>query len=371
MISRRKTVNVLRENKGLTMNRIKLVRLACECLVIATLGTVATAAAAQDVPADQASAQTSSSDVLDPRERTLGGPLSPAATAPAASGDLDRLRIQFGVMPRFITNYFQSEDDFGASTTAVPKKTAHIVTLSANVEYDLVSEADKVLQVRARVRPNFFTNLKGADSTDIDAALAYTAGPNQLTLGYVGTPKRLSSVVSGTRVYGESEGFNAEYVRKLSKLWRARVSYQYSRETFSAFKERDLSVDQFRADLRYRLSRAFMPSVGFEYRRAYARVDNYDYKRPALMLSVTSELGRAVYMNFRYRYSERTYLTDLATDSNFGREDHRHEFSFYGTYQLGSGLSLFAFADHTTNKSNLISHDFKSEDGGLGLFYQF
>lgn len=349
------------------MKRIKMIGLAGKCVAAVAFGTIATAAAAQDEASDRTSAQ---SDTLDVRERTLGGPLSPGA-APVTVDEADRLRVQFGVMPRFITNYFQAEDEFNASTNVVPKTTAHIVTLSANVEYDILNQDDKVLQIRGRVRPNFFTNLNGADSTDIDAAVAYTSGPSQFTITYFGTPKRLSSIVSGMKVYGETEGFNTEYVRKLSKLWRARVSYQYSRETFSAFKERDLSIDQVRGDVRFRLSRAFMPSVGFEYRRAYARVNNYDYKRPALMFSVTSEIGSAVYMNFRYRYSDRTYLTDLPTDSNFGREDHRHEFSFYGNFQLGGGLSLFAFADHTTNHSNLITHEFKSEDGGLGLFYQF
>lgn len=356
------------------MNRNRIARLACECLATAALGGVATAATAQTVPAgttDQPAAPAASDTVGT--DRTLGAhdaaPTPPIA--PTGNSDADRLRIEVGVMPRFISNYFQEQDEFNAPTAAVPKKTAHITTLSASLGYDLIKEANSTLTFNMRVRPNFFSNLKGADSTDLDASLAYAWGPNQFTLGYFGTPKRLSSVVNGVNVYGETEGFNAEYMRSLSKRLRVRTSYQLSRETYSDFTERNLSVHQFRADVRYKLNPLFMPSIGFEYRRADADVQSFDYKRPALLLSVTSEVGRAAYMNFRYRYSDRTYLTNVATDSDFGREDHRHEFSFYGTFQLGGGFSIFAFADHTTNHSNSISNTFKSSDGGLGLFYRF
>ena len=366
----REAWHVSRGSRGLKMKRIKLTGLACEFAIAAALGSVATAATAQDVPpaeSNPASAQAPLSDPSDLQERAQ----APTPATNASSDATDRLRVQVGIMPRFIDNYFQSEDAFNASTAAVPKKNAHLITFSAGLSYDLVKTADSALTANVRVRPNFFSNLKGADSTDLDASLAYRWGPNQFTLGYFGTPRRLSSVSSGVNIYGETEGFDAEYVRTLSKRWRARASYQFSRETFSAFTERDLSLHQFRSDVRYKLTPLFMPSVGFEYRRANAGSDNFSYKRPALLLSVTSEVGRVAYMNFRYRYSDREYLTDLPTDSNFGREDHRHEFNFYGTFQLGHGFSIFAFANHTTNHSTSATHVFKAKDGGLGLFYQF
>lgn len=349
----------------------------CKGLAIIALATAGTAAAAQDVPAAQAGQpadQAAANAAPQVQERALGSPEAapgPAVKSTPATDEADRFHLQVGVMPRFVGNYFQTEDEFNTSTTPIPKKRADIITFSASLAYDLVKNPGETLTANVRVRPNLFTNLKGADSTDLDANIVYSKGPNQITIGYFGTPKRLSSIVAGQRIYGETEGFNVEYLRSLAKRWRIRGSYQYSRETYSAFAERNLSLDQFRADVRYKLNPLFMPSVGFEYRRAYAAVDNSDYKRPALLLSVTSEVGKFAYLNLRYRYSDRTYLTNVPTDSNFGREDHRYEFNFYGTFQLGHGFSVFAFADHISNHSNSITHAFKSKDGGLGLFYQF
>jgi len=86
---------------------------------------------------------------------------------------------------------------------------------------------------------------------------------------------------------------------------------------------------------------------------------------------VTSEIGKLAYLSFRYRHLDRHYSTDVPADSHFGRRDNRDQFTFYGTVWLGHGFSVFGYADHINNHSNVSYANFKTTEGGLGLFYRF
>ncbi|HKG12116.1 MAG TPA: surface lipoprotein assembly modifier [Pyrinomonadaceae bacterium] len=298
----------------------------------------------------------------------------PGRSAPARgrpSADESRYHFEMGVMPRYISNYFQTQDDFNAGGTVTPIKSVYVTTVSGNFEYDLMRKDRERLTAGLRARRNFFKDLPGADSTDVDVWLDYDFQPNRLRFGYFGTPRRLISVFSGRNIYGQTNGFTAEYQRRLSRTWRARGSYVFSRQTFSEFNERDLSIHQVNGDVRYRVSRYFSPGAGFEYQRGNAESENFSYTRPALVLLATSDVKGVAYMSFRYRFSKRDYITADTTSSNFGREETRHDVSFYSTVKLGGGFSLFGFYYHTDNNSNLASRSFNSYETGLGLFYRF
>jgi hypothetical protein len=297
----------------------------------------------------------------------------PGRSAPARSrrSDESRYRFEVGVMPRHITNYFQAQEEFNSATTATPARSVTVTTLSGSFEYDLARDDNSAVTAGLRVRRNLFKDLPGADSTDVDVTLDFDYQPNRFRLGYFGTPRRLASIVAGRNIYAETNGLSAEYFRRINRHWRARGGYQFARETFSEFKERDLSRHQVNGDIRYRVHPYFTPGVGFEYQRGSAESENFSYSRPALVLLATSDIKGRAYLSFRYRFSDREYTTDLAADSNFGREDRRHDVSFYGTVQLGKGFSLFGFAYHTDNNSNRLTRTFTSTESGLGLFYRF
>jgi hypothetical protein len=351
------------------MKSIHVLARAFACLSLAALGTGANAAGqAPDSPnqsrADQDPEET---DGATTQEETAS-----RSPVPATAGRRDsRYRVEVGVLPRYISNYFQTQDDFNSATTATPREAAYVTTLSGSFEYDFLQERERTLTGGVRVRRNLFADLDGADSTDIDVTLDYNLQQNQLRLGYFGTPRRLASVTDGGNVYGETNGLRAEYLRRFSRRLRARGGYEFTRETFSRFDERDLSRHQISGDVRYQLSPYFTPGVGFEYVRANAESENFSYKRPALVLLATSRIGDVAYSSLRYRYSDRDYTTDLATGSNFGREDRRHDLSFYSTVQLRRGFSLFGFANHTNNNSNRPNRGFRSYEAGLGLFLRF
>lgn len=297
----------------------------------------------------------------------------PGRSAPARSrgSDESRYRFEVGVLPRRITNYFQAQDEFNSATTATPVRSVTVLTLSGSFEYDLARGENSATTAGLRVRRNLFRDLPGGDSTDVDATIDFNYQPNRLRLGYFGTPRRLASIVAGRNIYGETHGFSAEYFRRISRSWRARGGYQFARETFSEFNERDLSRHQLNGDVRYRVHPYFTPGVGFEYQRGNAEAQNFSYTRPALVLLATSDIKGRAYLSFRYRYSVRDYTTGLVTDSNFNREDRRNDVSFYSTVQLGKGFSLFGFAYHTDNNSNRLTRTFTSTESGLGLFYRF
>ena len=299
------------------------------------------------------------------------GPGRSAPPRPRADADESRYHFEVGVLPRYISNYFQTQDEFNTGATVTPIKSVYITTLSGAFEYDLVRKDRETLTAGLRVRRNLFKDLPGANSTDVDVSLEYDFQPNRLRFAYFGTPRRLISVVSGSNIYGDTNGFSAEYQRRINRDWRARGAYIFSRQTFSQFQERNLSLHQVNGDVRYRVSRYFSPGAGFEYQRGKAESENFSYTRPALVLLATSDVKGVAYMSFRYRFSKRDYGTPDTTSSNFGREETRHDVSFYSTVRLGRGFSLFGFYYHTDNNSNRASRSFTSYETGLGLFYRF
>lgn len=291
---------------------------------------------------------------------------------PTVPRDVDsHLRVEVGVMPRYVSNYFQAQDDFNSPSTITQKRGVHVITLSAGARYDLVQRHGSTLTAGVRVRRNLFTDLNGGDSTEIDVSLDYDFQPNQLRFGLFRTPRRLVSVVNERNIYSEANGFSAEYLRRVTPRLRARAGYQLTRETFSEFDERDVSRHQFNGDLRYQVHPLFSPGIGFEYLLGNARTENFSYDRPALVLLANSRIGDIAYLTFRYRLSRREFDTDVPTDSNFRRVDRRHDFSFYGTAQLGRGFSLFSFASYTDSNSNRETRSFTGFEAGLGLFRRF
>jgi hypothetical protein len=287
-------------------------------------------------------------------------------------GDDDsRYHVEVGIMPRHISNYFQTFDDFQPGTTPVPVTAVTILTLSAAAEYDFVREDDRTLTGGVRVRRNLFRDLPGGDSTDVDLNLEYDFRPHRLNFKYFGTPRRLASIVGGQNVYSQVNGFGAEYSRRFGRRWRARGGYEFARDTFSRFSERDLSRHEVSGDVRYQISPYFTPGVGFEYLRGRAESEDFSYNRPALALLASSRVKDVAYLSFRYRFSVRNYTTENLLASNFNREDRRHDLSFYSTVRLGRGFSLFGFVYHSDNNSNRLTRTFTSTESGLGLFYRF
>ena len=360
------------------MRSIDSKTVALACLIVATVCRPSQAEAEQpsNSPVQAQPAPPSSrSEMESPGERQHAADSVPGGSghpqAPRSAKSKGRDHFEVGVMPRYISNYFESQDEFTSAAAITPKKPVYITTVSASYDHDFIQHKGSTLTGEVRFRRNFYSNLEGADSTDIDVSLNYIFQPNQLRIAYFGTPRRLVSNNGGHHVYGRSTGFDAEYSRQITSRLRARGGYQFARQTFSEFQERNLSQHLLYGSLRYRVNPLFMPGIGFQYLHANGTMENFSYKRPALVLTVTSRLRDVAYFSFRYRGSDRSYDTDVSTDSNFRREDHRHDFSFYGTVQLGRGFSLFGYGDHTTNNSNRQASTYKNNEIGLGLFYRF
>ena len=349
---------------------------ATVCLVPLVLGLVGTPALADDSNAGAIVATASAASAADLQQdlRNSSAPnganVEQSAAADSGADTGRRYSLEFGILPHYLDNYYQAQEDFG---TALPvaAQSVTIVTVSGELKYNLIQDRDRKLTAGVRVRHNIFTDLDHANSTDVDLTLVYDAKPSLLKLGYFATRHRLVSDNGGNLVYGATNGASAEYSYRFSKRLRGRAAYRFSRQTYSSSTDRNLSEHNFSADLRYQIVPQFMPAIGFELSRGNAASSAFSFNRKAIFVSVTSELGDAVYLNVRYRRSQRNYVTSVPTDSYFGREDPRDDLSAYGTVQLGHGLSIFGFATHINNRSNQPSHRFTSNEAGLGLFYRF
>jgi hypothetical protein len=366
------------------MKRSHILSLARPCLVLSAVAISTTPALAQEVqqgaagsvPATQepssAEGSPGSTDADAGQPDIVSRPPREDTPAPQITrskpGD-SRYRIELGVMPRYISNYFQAEDQFNTGST--PEVSTYVTVLSGSVAYDVIHEKDSTLTIGGRVRQNIFADIDGADSTELDATANYRKGSNEFRVGYYHNPKRLAGIVSNQNVYAETNRVNLEYLRRISSRWRSGVGYQFSRETYSSDNTRDVSRHQFHADIRYKVTSYFSPGVGIEYEERSGELENNSYSQITPMVMVTSSISNVAYLSFRYRHILRDYSTDIPSDSNFGRDDTRHELSFYGTVQLGHGLSIFGFAYHNNSDSSRTGSSFKSSDVGLGLFYRF
>ncbi|HEX8472997.1 MAG TPA: surface lipoprotein assembly modifier [Pyrinomonadaceae bacterium] len=327
------------------------------------------ASSASDINAQQPSEKDSQrqlDDAAQPnREDRPGQNIPPTRRA---SGS--RYHVEFGVLPHYNNNYFQASD-------TEPRTALWITTLSANFGYDFVRADRKTLSGELRLRRNVFSDLRNADSTDVDASLGYDFGANRLEFTYFVTPRRLSSFEDdpvsslNNTVFNSVNGASLQYARRVTRRVRTRASYEFAREIYTAFKDRDLARHRFSTDVRYRVRPFFTPGIGYEYSQNNARSDIFNRHSNALLLLVGSTIKERLTMSFRYRYSVRDYTTNDITSSNFGRQDRRNDVNFYATVNLPKGFSIYGFASTIDSNSSRVARSFNSTESGIGLFYRF
>ena len=281
-----------------------------------------------------------------------------------------RYRVEFGVLPHYNNNYFQAVE-------GTPRTDVFITTLSANFGYDLMRRDDKTLDVELRLRRNLFSDLRNANSTDIDAILGYDFGRNRVELSYFGTPRRLSSfeddpvAFQNTSIFNSVNGGSLQYSRRFTSRLRGRASYELAREIYTDLKERDVTRHRFATDVRYRVRPFFTPGIGYEYGRNLARSEVFSRRSNALLLLAGSNIRDILTMSLRYRFAVREYTTNNPRSSNFGRRDHRHDVNFYSTVNLPKGFSIYGFISTNNNNSSRANRSFTAYDTGLGLFFRF
>lgn len=292
------------------------------------------------------------------------------ASVPDGSSVPKHYWIEFGVMGRKISNYFEAENDF-RSLYAAPRVSPHVVTLSGRIAYNILDDKDETLTAGLRVRHNFYTDLDGADSNEFDGSLYYKGRANEFRLELYRKPSRLVGTINGSNVYAATNRINAEYVHRLTEHVRAGAQYEYSRENYTARQEHDLTRQVVNASVQYKFAPWFEPGIGVEYEHGDGRSDNFTYEQVSPVLILNSSFWPIAYLGISYKLYDRKYLKATALESNYKRIDKRQNVSFYGTVQIGHGLSVFSFVYYTKSNSNQSSSSFSSCDAGLGLFYRF
>src|SRR5215213_3837473 len=142
---------------------------------------------------------------------------------PSVSSSADkRYRFEVGILPRFNSNLFESEDD-------AAKVSSYITTLSGKAEYDFVRSDKRTFTGGIQVRHNIFKDVENADSTDIDVTMHYKSGKNDFQAAYFITPERLAFITGGNNpiyIHSSIQGGNFDYTRRLSKRLRVSGAYQ-------------------------------------------------------------------------------------------------------------------------------------------------
>lgn len=292
------------------------------------------------------------------------------ASEPNSSPVAKHYWIEFGTMGRKISNYFEAENDFHA-LYAAPRVSPYVVTLSGRIAYNLLDDDNRTLTAGLRMRHNFYTDLAGADSDELDASLYYKSRPDEFRLELYRKPSRLVGTINRRNVYAATNRVNVEYVHRLTERVRAGAQYEYSRENYTERPEHDLTRQVVNASVQYKFAPWFEPGIGVEYEHGDGRSDNFTYEQVSPVLILNSSIWPVAYMGVSYKWYDRKYLKAGAGESNYQRIDRRQNVSFYGTLRVGGGLSVFSFVYYTKSNSNQSSSSFSSCDAGVGLFYRF
>lgn len=368
------------------MSRVDLLELARSSVALGAITAAAQPASAQTPPLAVSSgtvlvtrlaASDSTSDpATDASSKHPEGPtdlprVEPAVPAGSAKPAESRYHVEVGVMPRYISNYFESQESFNFGQ-APQRVSVQVLTVSGSVGYDFVRTKQSRVTGQFRVRHNFFTDLDAGDTTEYDAKLEYKSKPDEFRLELYRRPRRLASIVNGQNIFADANRARIEYHHRLADKFRVGGTYEFSRETYpAAFRSHDISTHQIMGDAQYEIAPWFQPGIGIEYERGNGRSDNFTYDQVGPVLELNSNLWPVAYLGISYKWYDRKYRTGDPLASNYLRLDKRKEVSFYGTAWLGKGWSLFGFAYYTKDRSNQPWANFHGYDAGLGAFYRF
>jgi hypothetical protein len=295
------------------------------------------------------------------------GRFSPTGASSHRTGDSGRYRIEVGILPRFNSNLFESEDD-------AVKTSSFITTLSARGEYDLVRRDRLTVTGSAQLRYNFFKDVANANSAEIDLGMRFISGRNDLQTTFFITPERLAFITgAGEYVHNSSTGFNLDYTRRIGSRFRVRGTYQITRESYegNAFDDRNSTRHRVSAESRYKIHELFQPGLGVEYDRVNAESENFSRSGIAPVVLLVSAYKNIVYTGARYRYITREYDTDDPLLPNFDRTDFRHDFSIYSSVRLARQWRVYGFFSALENNASRIGRSFTGYQTGLGLFFLF
>jgi len=154
-------------------------------------------------------------------------------------------------------------------------------------------------------------------------------------------------------------GVDTRYGYRINRNHEVRGRAAWHREEFQILHAKDNQTWMAGASYRYRgWGRKLSPEIGLLYTWQNASLRNYDYKQRDLILQLRSAPARPFYITFRYRFRVREYATGEDTDSNFGREDDRHQFRFQ---------TLWTASDHLVWDFYAASEDVDSAKPGSSI----
>ena len=259
----------------------------------------------------------------------------------------------------------QKETDNERHTTGV------IATASAQVEANFFDGERSDLTGEFRFRRNFDSRAESADWSDYDLTLDFRSGDNSIQTTLFSSPDQLSFISDGKTVLRDQNGVEIVYGRRLSRRFRVRTRYEFSREIFTDQKERDFAKHKVRIDFKHRFHRLFNPGVGFQMETRRAKSDNFDRKELSPVFLLTSRFRNRAILSLTYRYRFREHTTADMGASNFLREDQGPRLSFTSYLRVRGTVWLRFFGTLERVDSTQLRRDFSKKELGMGLRYYF
>lgn len=159
-----------------------------------------------------------------------------------------------------------------------------------------------------------------------------------------------------------------EYGYRMTSDYEIKGLLEYYRQAYELSEAVDNHTRFIGGAVRYRgFGSRFSPEVGLRRGGQDAVDDNNDYSQTELLVTVRSAVSPKVYLGVRYRYRHRSYETTIPRESNFGRNDDRHNFRALVTIHSREDLSWEIYFARETADSIRTVRVFTTHSFGVAL----
>lgn len=239
-------------------------------------------------------------------------------------------------------------------------------------------------EVSVLAKGRVFSEISEFNYCEVRPRAAFDFGRTELELEYWLTPDRLffdrSEDVGPLGVFYTGHAFVGELSHKFGKRKQLRtyLSWDFEWRDFAdPDSERDDLTAIGEASMRYRVSRWFVPELGFEYGERRANRDNFDRDQWSVAAGFESKPVKWLSIKLKYDYSRRDYTVDSErTDTgrrnrNFGRDDDVHDAEVTVTVPLPQieGVSVRARYHYRGAESSRPGRTYTQNEVGIELRY--
>jgi hypothetical protein len=237
---------------------------------------------------------------------------------------------------RFNGSYF---DNFFQASEGLPEENV----LSGGVEAHLAARLRPAGPLQAYGHASYEGYRGFGPSTGLALGLRSDDRPGSFDLAMQYHHGRPSRDVGDVLDRADDAGVVAEYSYRVVDDLQLTALADARREWYDLAPQKRNDLFNLGAAARYRGWRELSPEIGFRWGRRGVQDDNEDLKQREVFVRLRWTPTSAVYLSLRYRRRHRDYVVDDPGRSNFGREDHREQWTLSADIRLSRHWSWGAY----------------------------